>query len=281
LLRTVVSESGESLSSSPHKLFSETDEGDWSTTRFRRHYQNQVLTGRDSDVLLSYADGSAAVTFSGVGKGAVVFVNLPLTPDGGDFIGSPMFPATIHELLRELRRSSEGREVTPGTTWVLETATKGEGALTVLDPDGAVLETQLLASGRTSRLALPSTRAPGIYLVKQGGVVVGAEAVNVDSRESDTRPIPLEKIKSAAGSAVTVVRDEDDLLLAGKARPLWPQMAAATTALLALEMLLLGLWRTSPKTARDLAKSVHASGRQGQSPPGSFSARRQMEETKR
>ena len=41
-----------------------------------------------------------------------MFANLPLTPDGGDFIGSPMFPATLHELLRALRRSSEAREVT-------------------------------------------------------------------------------------------------------------------------------------------------------------------------
>ena len=281
LLRTVVSESGESLVSGSHKLFLDADAEDWSATRFRRHCQNQVLAGRGSDVLLSFADGSAAVTFSGVGKGAAVFVNLPLTPDGGDFVGSPMFPATIHELLRALRRSSEGREVTPGLAWVLETATKGEGTLTVLDPDGAALEAHPIASGRTSRLALPSARAPGIYLVKQGGIEVGAEAVNVDSRESDTRPIPLENLKAATGSAVTVVRDEEDLLLAGKARPLWPQLAAAATALLALEMLLLGFWRTSSKTARDLPKPIHPSGSQGQSLPGSFSTGNQMEETKR
>jgi hypothetical protein len=281
LLRTVVSENGESLVPGARKLFSDADAGDWSAIRFRRHYQNQVLAARSSEVLLSYADGSAAVTFSSVGKGAVVFVNLPLTPDGGDFIGSPMFPATIHELLRALRRTSEGQEVTPGTAWVLELATKGEGNLTVLDPEGAALETQLIASGRISRLALPSARAPGIYLVKQGGVVVGAEAVNVDSRESDTRPIPLEDLKAGTGSAVTVIRDEEDLLLAGKARPLWPQLAAATAALLSLEMLLLGFWRTSPKTARDVPKSVRPSGRQGQILSASFSARRQMEETKR
>lgn len=242
LLRGVVSETGEPLVSGPRKLFLQGDEGDWSTTHFRRHYQNQVLQGRNSDVLLSYPDGSAAVTFSSVGKGAAVFVNLALTPDGGDFVGNPMFPATLHELLRLLRRSSEAREVTPGTAWVLEAATRGEGALTVLDPQGAAFETQVIASGRTSRLAAPPAKLPGIYVINQGGAMVDAQAVNVDPRESDTRPIPLQNLKAAAGTALTVVRDEEELLLADKAKPLWPQLAAIAAALLALEMTLLAVW---------------------------------------
>jgi hypothetical protein len=161
-----------------------------------------------------------------------------------------MFPATLHELLRELRRSSEAREVTPGMAWVLEPATKREGTLTVLDPQGAALETQVIASGRTTRLGLAAARSPGIYLVKQAGATLGAEAVNVDPRESDTRPIALEKLKAAAGTAISVVRDEEDLLLAGKARPLWPQVAGVVTGLLALEMLLLALWRSKRSSDR-------------------------------
>ena len=246
LLRAVESENGESLIPGAHKLFLDADERDWSAIHFRRHYENQVVQGRNSDVLLAYPDGSAAVTFSSVGKGAAVFVNLALTPDGGDFVGNPMFPATIHELLRLLRRSSEGREVTPGTAWVIEAVTKGEGALTVLDPQGVAFQAQVIASGRTSRLAAPPAKLPGVYLIKQGGAVMDAQVVNVDPRESDTRPIPLEKIKVAAGSAVAVVRDEEELQLADKAKPLWPQLAAATAALLALEMTLLAIWRRPP-----------------------------------
>lgn len=243
LLRMVESAAGDPLVPGARKLFSDADAADWSATRFRRHYQNQVLQGRSRDVVLSYPDGSAAVTFSTVGKGAAVFINLPLTPDGGDFIGSPMFPATLQELIRLLRRSAEGSEATPGSAWVLETATQGEDGLTVLDPAGRALEAQVIASGRTSRLALPVTRLPGIYLVKQGAAATDAKAVNVDARESDTRPIALEKLKAAPGTAVSVVQDEEDLLLAGRAKPLWPQLAAAAAALLALEMVLLAVWR--------------------------------------
>ena len=255
LLRTVISEAGDALVPGPRKLFGESDAGDWSAARFRRHFQNEVLPGRKDDVVLSYADGSAAVTLSSVGKGAAVFANLPLTPDGGDFIGSPMFPATLHELLRALRRSSDAQAVTPGTAWVLETPTRSEGALSVLDPEGVAIESQMIASGRASRLALPAAKLPGIYSVKQGGAVVSVAAVNIDPRESDTRPIPLEQIKAATGAAVSVVRGEEDLLLAGKARPLWPQLAAAAAALLALEMILLALWRRVPARAGLVAEA--------------------------
>ncbi len=83
-----------------------------------------------------------------------------------------------------------------------------------------------------------------------------AQVVNVDPRESDTRPIPLEKIRVAAGAAVTVVRDEEELQLADKAKPLWPQLAAAAAALLALEMILLTIWRR-PFAFRKAAE-IHA-----------------------
>src|SRR5207247_170852 len=104
LQRPVISEAGDPLVAGPRRLFSEGDASDFTAQRFRRHYLNQVLDGRSGDVLLAYPDGSAALTLSSVGKGAAVFANLPLTPDGGDFIGHPMFPATLHELLRALRR---------------------------------------------------------------------------------------------------------------------------------------------------------------------------------
>jgi len=149
----------------------------------------------------------------------------------------------MHELLRALRRTAEAREVTPGAPWTLEAPTRGEGALTVSDPLGRPVESQVIASGRATRLALPAASLPGLYLVKQGQAVVGAAAVNTDPRESDTRPIALEKLKSGQGAAVAIALDEEDLLAAGKTRPLWPELAAAVAVLLGVEMLLLAAWR--------------------------------------
>ena len=154
-----------------------------------------------------------------------------------------MFPVTLHELLRLLRRGSETRPVTPGAGWVLEALTQRDGALAASDPAGQPVAGQVLASGRTTRLAMPPARLPGLFMVSQGGAVVGAEAVNIDPRESDTRPLALEQFKPGAAGALAVVHNEEDLLLAGKSRPLWPHLAAAVAALLGLEMLLLALWR--------------------------------------
>jgi hypothetical protein len=251
LQRTVVSASGDPIVAGPHPFFADADGGDFSTVRFRRHYQNQVLPNRGGDVLLAYPDGSAALTIGAVGTGTAAFVNLPLTPDGGDFIGSPMFPAMLHELLRALRRGSAEHAVTPGTAWMLDVPTSGEGSLTVIDPEDHPIEAQAIARGRTTRLALRSARVPGAYAIKQANEVVAYSVINVDPRESDTRPIALEKLKGGEGSAVTVVHGEEDLLITGKNRQLWPQLAAASAALLGLEMLLLALWRRPTNQLRD------------------------------
>lgn len=243
LQRTVSSETGDGLTAGAEKLFQEGDADEIATLRFRRHYQCQMVESRRGDVLLWHEDGSPALTLSEEGLGASVFVNLPLTPDSGGFIGHPLFPAMVHELLRDLRRSSDEQAVTPGFAWMLDVPARGEEAIRVTDPQGQLLDAQVVASGRTTRLALPPARLPGAYVVKQGDAVIANAVVNVDARESDTRPIALENLKSGTGSAVTVARDEDELLLSGKTRQLWPLLAGTAAVLLGLEMLLLSLWR--------------------------------------
>jgi len=251
LVRTVTSEAGDGITAGPQKLFQEGDGEDLAGLRFHRHFQCQLVQSRQNDVLFSYADGSPAVALNAEGLGAAVYVNLPLTPDSGDFIGHPLFPAMLHELLRQLRRSTDEQAVTPGVAWTLNVPTKSEGTITVSDPQGHLLDAQVVSSGRITRLALPPAALPGDYVVRQGDVVIAHAVVNVDPRETDTRPIALENLKSGPGTAVTVARDEDDLLTAGKTRQLWPQLAGIAAALLALEMVLLSVWRRPRRAAVD------------------------------
>jgi len=248
LQQTRQSEAGDAVALGPRKLFTELDASDFSALRFHRHFQTQTLDNRSGDVLLAYPDGSAALTLSTAGSGSVALANLPLTPDAGDFVGSPIFPALLHELLRALRHDSAEHAFMPGTAWLLDVPTTKEGAVTVTDPDGKNVAAQVIASGRTTRLALPPAKVPGIYTVKQAGNLIAYAVVNVDARESDTRPIALESLKSGENSAVTVLRGEEDLTLTNQNRQLWPQLAGAAAVLLGLEMLLLALWRSS-KTA--------------------------------
>ena len=251
LQRIVTSDPGDALVAGPRKLFADTDSTDFSTLRIRRHYQTQTLEGRANEVLLAYPDNSAALTLSTVGKGSAVFANIPLTPDGGDLIGSPMFPALLHELLRSLRRSTDERTITPGNAWTLDVPTVGDNEVKITDPDGKPVETKVVSSGRITRLLLPMARTPGAYTAKQGDQIVATASVNVDPRESDTRLLAVESLKPGPGALVSVVRDEEDLLLAGKTRPLWPALAATAALMLALEMILLSFWRSGSSQRKE------------------------------
>ena len=254
LQRTVQSDPGDTLVAGPRKLFADADTADFSALRFRRHFQTQTVEGRSGDLLLLYPDQSAALSLSAVGKGSAVFANIPLTPDSGDLVGSPMFPAMLHELLRSLRRGAEERTVSPGNAWTLDAPTIGDTEVRVIGPDGKAVEAKVLSSGRITRLALPTVKIPGAYSARQGDTVVAIAAVNVDPRESDTRPLAVESLKPGAGALVSVVRDEDELLLAGRTRPLWPQLAAFAALMLALEMLLLAAWRRPISPSRREAR---------------------------
>jgi len=249
LEREVNSETGDGVTPGAGKLFQEGGAEDLAGLRFSRHYQCQMVESRRGEVLLWYGDGSPALALSGHGLGAAVFVNLPLTPEAGGFVGHPLFPAMLQELLRSLRRTSEEQAVTPGSAWMLEVPARGEGAITVSDPESKAVAAQVLASGRMTRLALAPARLPGAYVVKQGEAVMANAVVNVDARESDTRPIALESLQSGPGTAVTVARDEDELLLAGKTRQLWPMLAGMAAAMLGVEMLMLSIWRRPRKTS--------------------------------
>lgn len=249
LQRTVSSPEGESVAPGARSLFSEGDASDWSAVRFYRRYQTQLLEGRDREVLLRYRDGSAALSISPAGKGAAVFVNLPMTPESGDLVGSPLMPAMLHEILRVIRRGSDERAVTPGTPWTIDAAARSADGLSVSAPDGQRIQAEVVASGRMTRLALPAARQPGLYRVEQGGTAIAAGVVNIDPRESDLRPAALDRIKPASGATVSIMHDEGELLTLGKTRPLGPFLAAAFAILLAIEMLMLALWRRNSAPA--------------------------------
>ncbi|HWQ91116.1 MAG TPA: BatA domain-containing protein [Clostridia bacterium] len=243
IIQAVHSPAGESILPGALRLFKDADQEDLLATKFHRHLRAEVFPDRAGEIAFMFSDGSPALSLSTFGEGSAAFANMPVTPDGGDFPGSPMFPATLHEVLRSLRRGTEKMVVNPGKPWTLETVVRREGGVEVTDPSGARINAQEIASGRVSRLALPPAIQPGVFVARQAADIVGAESVNVDARESDTRPLPLESIKTARGSSVRVVRGDQELALSTKSRQLWPSLAAASGSLLGIEMLLLGLWR--------------------------------------
>ena len=251
IMKLTTSAGGEPLRPGARKLFHDTEPNDWSTLHIHRHLQTQTLNGRSGDIVLAYADGSAALTLSSAGKGSVVFANLPLTPDATDLIGHPLFPSMLHELLRALRRGESAPATTPGTAWTLDVPGAGDAPLVVNDPEGRAVPAQVVSSGTTTRLAISPSPRPGIYVAKQNEALAAAEAVNIDPRESDTRPLALQKLKPGAGSVVAAIGSGDDWLVSGRNRPLAPELAAGAAFFFSAEMLLLAFWR--PRRTRAMA----------------------------
>lgn len=244
--RAATAPAGEGLLPASRSMLAEADAAEWGALRIRRHLQTQTLSDRGEEVLLAYADGSAALTLSRKGKGGVVFANVPFTPDASDFIGHPLFPSLLHDLLRALRRGEAGQSVTPGLGWTMEAPGAANG-LVVAGADGKALPVQVVASGSITKFSVGPAAQPGIYAARRGEELAAAEAINLDPRESDTRPMAVEKLRAGDGASVAVVRNETELTVSGNNRPLWPALAAAAALFLGLEMLLLAVWRSQPR----------------------------------
>jgi hypothetical protein len=212
----------------------------------------EVAPARKEEVLAQFPDGSAALALSPAGRGTAVFANFPVAPDGSNIAGSPLFPAMLHELVRALRTSvSEGLN-TPGNPWQidvleLKASDSDEKPYVVKAPDGRALDAVVLARGRTVRLALPAVALPGHYPVTHGAAQADVGVVNVDPKETDTRPLAIaELVKTEGadrGATISVVDDEGQLTSAGRPTELWPHLAAVVAVCLSGEMLLLALWR--------------------------------------
>ncbi len=239
----------------PLQVFHDASGGQLSALRVRRHLRAEPAADRAEEVLIRYADGAPALALGEAGRGRAVYANLPVAPSGSNVAGSPLFPALVHELLRALRRTARAQDHAPGATWQLDIvagARVAEGAeLAMHGPDGAPVQATVVGRGRTVRLSLPPVPAPGHYPVRAGEELCGMGVVNVHPDETDTRPLDIELLlEEDMDASVTIVGDGEDLLRAGRNRPLWPHLLAAAAAFVAAEMLLLALWRRRSSRAR-------------------------------
>lgn len=231
----------------PLRVFDQPDHGDLAGLRFRRYFLTESLEAGEDEVLLRYPDGSAALALSPAGRGAAVFANLPVTAGGGNLAGSPLFPVLVHEVLRALRATPDAPFHTPGTAWAIDVlAAAADADYRVTTPRGGTLESTVVSRGRTVRLSLPPVDAPGHYPVLCGGAPADVGVVNVDPKETDTRPLRLQDLvesKRTGAATVSVLGDEGRLTTAGVSLPLWPYLAAVAAACLALETLVLAVWK--------------------------------------
>ncbi len=200
-------------------------------------------------ILLTYADGTPALTESAIGLGTLLICNFSVAEASSNLARQRLFPAWIHEML--LRMSNSGSaamepfligDSVSGETWAAE-ATGRE----LLDPKGAAAHARADASGERMRIGFTAQR-PGFYhLPGEGKRELLAFAVNTDPEQSDLRTMEPAVLPDRAGTShsdasfVGVTADYN-LLLRG--RPVFHWFLLGALAILFIEGL---LFKSTPR----------------------------------
>ncbi len=200
-------------------------------------------------ILLTYADGTPALTESTIGLGTLLICNFSVAEASSNLARQRLFPAWIHEmLLRMSTSSSAGREpflvgeTVSGETWAAEASGRE-----ITGPKGETVAARADVTGERLRLSF-TAHEPGFYrLTGAGGRALLAFAVNPDRDESDLRAMDPAVLPDRAGAshpdaAFVGTTTDYQLLLRGK--PVFHWFLLTALGLLFLEGL---LFKSSPR----------------------------------
>ncbi len=140
-------------------------------------------------ILLTYADGTPALTESAIGLGTLLVCNFSVAEASSNLARQRLFPAWIHEMLLRMSQSGSAAmepflagDSISGETWTAEAAGRE-----LLGPAGAPVRTRGEAQGERMRVAF-SADVPGFYHLPGGDDRdLLAFAVNPDPDQSDLR----------------------------------------------------------------------------------------------
>jgi hypothetical protein len=204
----------------------------------------------DAQVLLTFSDGSPALGLRNTGLGQCLLANFSPALETSDLAKYGAFVALAQSLARQLRPAANtARPALVGEPYRHpETfATDAEaGSFALVGPDGKAVPFDTDVESGKLRLHIPRPEQPGIYEFQRGKERV-AVAINVDPRESDLRRIDnatlLKHFESQGiGYEVRSAAGWDPLFPTG-GHPFWGSCLVAAMGVIAVELLLVGLWR--------------------------------------
>jgi hypothetical protein len=254
----------------PLKLFRGSDNDGLSVVRFQRHLATAPVEHREDEVRMRHGDGSAAFSVSSVGEGTVIFMNFPLTPEGGNLVTTPLFPVLIHESLKTGGDRSASRETEPGLPWELwianvenrEPVVRGPDHQSDGQSDDQPVPYHAFVMDERMRLNLEPVSKPGVYRVHINDQVFAYGIVNPNAGESDLRPMLPSQLAGTdtdvpngrAHEKQIIVRDKplhlSEAISFRKYEEIWPWMGLAALFFLSLEMGLLAFWPGPTRRSR-------------------------------
>lgn len=201
-------------------------------------------------ILLSYADGTPALTESTIGLGTLLVCNFSVSEISSNLARQRLFPAWIQEILLRMSDSSQAAsdpflvgDNISGETWTAEAAGRE-----LLGPDGDKVPADSEPSGERFRVSFRAA-APGFHtMADASGHRLLSFAVNTDPEQSDLRTMDPSILPDRAGpatsSAAVIAGSGADYRAILHGTPAFHWFLLAALALLTLEGL---LFKSSPR----------------------------------
>lgn len=211
-----------------------------------------VPTG-SGKIVLTYADGTPALTESQIGLGTLLLCNFSVAEASSNLARQRLFPAWIHEMLLRMNANSSAAlepflvgDTISGETWTAEAAGRD-----LTGPPGTLPRVRRDPNGERVRIQF-TPQAPGVYaLAGNNDRPLLAFAVNPDAGQSDLRSIDPSVLPDRAGdghaeaSFVGVTADYGRLL---RGRPVFHWFLLAALGFLLIEGI---LFKTTPRPATE------------------------------
>jgi hypothetical protein len=215
---------------------------------FRRFAAERVREA--GHLLMAFNQGDPALTVQSVGAGQLMLANFSPRPGASDLATRNLFVPLLHEWVRGLRpRQQSAHTFVVGAP--CSTTVRGAGlasSATVQTPSGAHLPVALSMRQEEAAVLLGPVAEAGLYRIFNGAVAVGAVAVNVDQRESDPSRLAADKLRGRAGGSARPVHiagaeETAEQFNRRSGRPVWPVFMLMLLGLLAMENLMMVVWK--------------------------------------
>ncbi len=217
--------------------------------RFRRVYSTGAARP-GAVTLLTYGDGTPALSEQALGAGKLLVCNFSPSLACSDLGKHGGFVALMHSLFHYVRPTQKqyGRAIVGRPVVVPAPAQQGPvAALKVLAPDDRPCPAEVTGEAGRLLVHLPRPTLAGFYELQHDDRAVECVSVNLDPREGDLRRVDRKVLEEhLAGERIALdIRAAGDSgpVLQLRGRPMWPWFVLAAMAAVALELLILCVWK--------------------------------------